>query len=897
MRVVVSRDYYLYSSCDNFSYGETEDYTLNVQTVTCQPPTNLSADAITSGSARLTWQNAGDAFSYRLRWREQGSTAWTVVNSLNTLSYALSGLTTGTGYQWQVQSVCADATSPYTGQSFETLCPAPSSLMADALTENSARLTWTSAGSGRTYDLAYKPQNTYNWLTTDGLTSTTYALVGLVAGTVYDWTVRSGCTSAGSQAYTNAVSFVTAGRCQPVYLNSCDYGGALDGFVFNDLRLSSNSGCSVGGYRAYSLTSAPVTAGRSYTFTGTFTNSTYYEGATIWVDLNRNNIFESNELSFQTNSYVTATLSGSLTIPPGTAPGPMAMRVMVGYYTTPYDPCGTYTNSGETEDYILTVFATNVVQVTRSPQPACSTTPLPVSFGVTIPFGSGNVFTAQLSDSNGSFDNTPTVVGSVTHSTSGSLTVTIPTSVPVGDAYRLRIVSSVPVTTDNPSVSMRVLAVCTCPVAVSLTATTITGSKAKLAWASEGNADAYSVQWRIVGTTLWTTASGLSSAGYQLTGLRADTDYEWQVITVCSNGQTSSASATATFRTQFCGTATLAGTQSISIGQGASLTVTLTGQSPWAIAVAQNGYNAQAYSGILTSPYTFVVSPAISSTYTLATVSNGCGTLPGSGSAVVTVPCSPPTSLTETNMNTSAVQVEWAYVSGKNYNVQWKESTATTWSESGTYCCSAYYIQNLQYGKAYQWRIKSFCPDGQSDWTTPRSFTIGCVTPTYPSETVSPTAAQFSWNWMGNNATYTVQWKFQDNTTWTSVPGLTNTNYTATDLTTGAYYEWRVRTDCPGNSSSAFTTSRPFIPTCGIPITQGWSSPTSTSVRVYWRGAAGASFSLRWRPQNTVAWTESTTAITSTYTDLTGLTNNTSYEWQVKAVCSSTESSIYSPSS
>lgn len=67
-------------------------------------------------------------------------------------------------------------------------------------------------------------------------------------------------------------------------------------------------------------------------------------------------------------------------------------------------------------------------------------------------FLSGNQFTAQLSDANGSFAS-PTNIGSsaVNQTTANSFNVTIPTSTPAGTGYRIQIVSTNPVRTSQPS--------------------------------------------------------------------------------------------------------------------------------------------------------------------------------------------------------------------------------------------------------------------------------------------------------------------------------------------------------------------------------------------------------------------------------------------------------------
>ena len=78
--------------------------------------------------------------------------------------------------------------------------------------------------------------------------------------------------------------------------------------------------------------------------------------------------------------------------------------------------------------------------------------------------------------------------------------------------------------------------------------------------------------------------------------------------------------------------ATLAGSQSIIVGQPATLTATLTGTSPWALSVS----NGASFTGLTTSPFTFTVSPAVSTTYTLTQLSNVCGAGVASGTAAIT---------------------------------------------------------------------------------------------------------------------------------------------------------------------------------------------------------------------------------------------------------------------
>lgn len=83
--------------------------------------------------------------------------------------------------------------------------------------------------------------------------------------------------------------------------------------------------------------------------------------------------------------------------------------------------------------------------------------------------------------------------------------------------------------------------------------------------------------------------------------------------------------------------ASMAGTASVCVGQSTTISVALTGGGPWDL-VYTDGSTNTTVNGIATSPYTFNVSPIISTTYSLVSVSNAtCGSGSVSGSAVITV--------------------------------------------------------------------------------------------------------------------------------------------------------------------------------------------------------------------------------------------------------------------
>jgi hypothetical protein len=73
----------------------------------------------------------------------------------------------------------------------------------------------------------------------------------------------------------------------------------------------------------------------------------------------------------------------------------------------------------------------------------CQKDTFKVTYGVLYNFKPGNTFTVQLSDATGSFAS-PTIIGSTSSSSGGTITCIIPANMPYGTGYRIRIVASNP---------------------------------------------------------------------------------------------------------------------------------------------------------------------------------------------------------------------------------------------------------------------------------------------------------------------------------------------------------------------------------------------------------------------------------------------------------------------
>ncbi len=87
----------------------------------------------------------------------------------------------------------------------------------------------------------------------------------------------------------------------------------------------------------------------------------------------------------------------------------------------------------------------------------CPGSSLDVPYDATGTWDTGNIFTAELSDADGSFG-APAAIGSITAVTSGTIAATIPSSAPIGAGYLIRVVGSNPATISANTVAVTLLA-------------------------------------------------------------------------------------------------------------------------------------------------------------------------------------------------------------------------------------------------------------------------------------------------------------------------------------------------------------------------------------------------------------------------------------------------------
>lgn len=92
----------------------------------------------------------------------------------------------------------------------------------------------------------------------------------------------------------------------------------------------------------------------------------------------------------------------------------------------------------------FSVFRNNpvLIQTSALSSPLQSGAAVNVSFTTSASLNAGNIFTAQLSDANGSFANSVNISGILSGTGSGTISAVIPANTALGYGYRIRVISS-----------------------------------------------------------------------------------------------------------------------------------------------------------------------------------------------------------------------------------------------------------------------------------------------------------------------------------------------------------------------------------------------------------------------------------------------------------------------
>ncbi|MGI8892176.1 MAG: fibronectin type III domain-containing protein, partial [Bacteroidia bacterium] len=192
-------------SSSSSAFSSSVNFTIPI---VCNIPSGLVAANITTSSSTLSWNSTG-ATSYNVKYKPTTSSIWTSLNTTQTTVY-ISGLSSGTSYEIQVQSVCSSVLSAFSETGTFTTsvitCSIPTGLYASNVTLTTATISWNNTGAV-SYSIRYKSISSNLWSYISS-SQTTVSIGGLTSGVSYEFQVQSVC-GAVSSAYSASVTFAT----------------------------------------------------------------------------------------------------------------------------------------------------------------------------------------------------------------------------------------------------------------------------------------------------------------------------------------------------------------------------------------------------------------------------------------------------------------------------------------------------------------------------------------------------------------------------------------------------------------------------------------------------------------------------------------------------------------
>ena len=498
---------------------------------------------------------------------------------------------------------------------------------------------------------------------------------------------------------------------------------------------------------------------------------------------------------------------------------------------------------------------------------------------------------------------------------------------------------------------------CETPLSLSASAS---GTTVSLSWPVVASAISYSIRYREIGTSSWSSTSS-SGNSKNIAGLSPETPYEFQVASQCNAVSFSDYTASTTATTEegplvYCDSkgTSVAGewiqsvsfgsisntsnanggyadftAQSTSITAGTSENITLTPGFPsnwlygtttqaemWSVWIDLNqdgdftDANEQRFVSASTSTTAVTASISIPSGSLAGTTrmriamkrsnaATSCETFANgevedySINIIADVPptCDVVTNLGTSNVTNNTLTATWsASANASSYNVDISADGGSSWATVST-SATSYNFTGLTAETQYQVKVATVCSFGSSDYSSAVSATT-LADPTCDAATglalsnITNSSLTATWSAAPYASSYTVDISADGGSSWTSV-STSATSYNFTGLNAETQYQVKVATVCSFGSSaysSAVSATTLAAPTCDTPTGLALSNITNTSITASWNASSNAnSYSVEIR-ENGGSWSAISTASTSY--SFSGLSQKTTYDVRVSALCS-----------
>lgn len=821
----------------NCSFNNGTFATEVFSTLCSTAPTGLSATDITNSTATLNWSAAAGAVSYQVDFKLSTESIWVKASDAATgTSINIYNLIPGKLYNFRVASNCtAGTSSAFTSSTFTSLCSAaPSGLTASAITASSATLSWSTASGAVSYTVDYKLASSGTWTNAaTATTSTSVNLTGLTQGLPYDYRVRANCAS-GNTTYTTA-QFTTLCSVAPSGLSS---------------SAITNSGATVSW--------SAVTGAASYdvdyklSSSGTWTNAAT---ATTSTSVNLSGLAQGSPYDYRvrTNcvSGSTSYTSAQFTTLCNIAPSGLASSAV--------------TNSSATISWDAVTGAS--------------------SYDVDYKLASSGTW-----------------VNAATATTSVSVNLS---SLNTGVQYDFRVRANCASGSTTYTTNQFNTACNAAP--TGLSSASITTSSASLSWDAAGGAVSYDVDYKQASSGTWiNAATATASTSVSVSGLSYGTTYDWRVRTNCTVGTSSFASSQFNTAIPACDAPSGLASASVTISAATISWDAVTGAATYDVDYKESSSGTWINAATAATSTSVDLSGLNYNTSYDWRVRTNCtyGNTSGYSQAQFTtaIPaCDAPANLLSSSVAESSATVSWDAVGGAaTYDVDYKESSSGTWINAAAATAStSVNLSGLNYSTSYDWRVRTNCTYGNTSSYSSNQFTTTtpvCDAPAnLASSSISASDATVSWSAVASAASYDVDYKPESSSTWiNAASGTTSLSITLTGLAATTNYDWRVRTNCTYGNTSDYSTAqfRTYLAEgCMAPTDLTASNIAANSATVNWSAVSGASsYSVGYRKTGATSWINVASGITATSANITGLADETIYEWRVRTNCASSAS-------
>jgi hypothetical protein len=911
----------------------------------CLRPVNFKMEGVArvgenNSIASLSWINPAGQATVEIRYKIDGTIAWTTVNATGT-TYQLTNLLDGVRYVVQIRSACsATFFSPYSDLIFfntegAPACKVPGPLTLTSVSNNEQQLTWQSTGA-TSYEVRYRLKGNLAWTFVGGITAATVSLTGLAAGMTYETQIRGLCNGI-TTVYSDIAEFTTSGASvcelpQGIVLKSAESTSAVIEWTHAGAESYQIR------YRLKSATiwTAVNTTAKTITLTDLDPGMTYiYTIRAICNASTGLNSLLSDPKEFSTTGLPSCEVPANIVATAGINSAMVkwdASNGAVSYdlryrvegtsvWTIAKSTSGTIElnglNSGTSyqlqvrsicnaEATLTSVYSNNFSFVTDG-APACVA---PMGLLATANTSAAVLtWTAQA----GSFGYEVryklegTAAWNYVLASANSISIA---SLQSGMPYMwsVRTICDEAKTLASPyaeTAYFETSGEVACAVPTSLTITDITDRSATVSWSASG-ATSYQVRYRLEGTSIWTLISS-ASATTTLSALESGMPYQVQVKAICqANGSLQSLFGDpVSFRTvglPSCGVPSNLTTSGITMSSATlswasvedainfQVRYRVKGTSLWnTITTSNNQYELAGLEPGMT--YQFAVrsncsaDPAISSVFSLPAEFSTSG-LPS---------CEIPTAFNVSAGETDA-EILWNNSGALNYEIRYRVNGSTVWINliSAT---SAINLASLYSNTEYQYQVRSVCLlDGtlKSAYSQVETFTttgvVSCAVPMALSiSSITTSGALVQWAQSGGVKQYDIRYRVKGTTLWkqvlSSVPSVT-----LAGLSSGMPYQIRIRTICSTDNSlvSAYSAIEEFTTAgtvaCEIPVNLQTAFIDVSSATLTWNAAVGAlGYEVLYRKKGDLVWTSAETAFNSI--SITGLLSSTSYESRVRTLC------------